>query len=118
MPAAQQIKQSNSLGGPPGLLRDAQSSQIGLSQAGAQQSFQTQLNGLGPHQLSHPMPGQAYGTHPAVNGPGASGAQSNATVSGSQQNPQQQPQEEISTIFVVGFPDDMSVRSGRFRYFS
>jgi hypothetical protein len=29
--------------------------------------------------------------------------------------PNSMPQEEISTIFVVGFPDDMSVRSPLFR---
>lgn len=102
MPNAQQIKQSVSLGGPPGLMRDAQ----GLSQSAAQQSYQTQLNGLG----SHPLAAQGYNGH-SVNGPGSSGAQGGAGLAGPQQNAQQQPQEEISTIFVVGFPDDMSVRS-------
>lgn len=111
MPIGQQMKQGGALGGPPGLMRDPQGSQISLQQSSAQQGFQAQqLNGLS-HPLTHQ--GQTYGVHAPVNAPGSGSVNSaqGASAPGPQQSSQQQPQEEISTIFVVGFPDDMSVRT-------
>ncbi len=102
----QQMKMSSS-GSPPGMMRDAQVPQMSMQQ-GAQQSFQTQLNGIS-HQLPHQL--QPQGPFQSVNGSApVSGTQAGlANGAGTQQGSQQQPQEEISTIFVVGFPDDMSV---------
>ena len=70
--------------------------------------MQAHLNGL-THALSHQNALQSQGPFGA-NGPtqATSSAVNGAAHGGSQQ---QQPQEEISTIFVVGFPDDMSVRT-------
>ncbi|THG97484.1 hypothetical protein EW026_g4528 [Hermanssonia centrifuga] len=103
----QQMKMSSS-GSPPGMMRDAQVPQMSMQQ-GAQQSFQTQLNGIS-HQLPHQL--QPQGPFQSVNGSApVSGTQAGlANGAGTQQGSQQQPQEEISTIFVVGFPDDMSER--------
>lgn len=80
---------------PPGILN-------GLSVSLAHQSaMQTQSHFAA---LSSAANGATQSNTSAVNG---------AAHGGSQQ--QQQPQEEISTIFVVGFPDDMSVRTVHLR---
>ncbi|KAF7789462.1 hypothetical protein EIP86_000407 [Pleurotus ostreatoroseus] len=109
MPLAQQMKPSAALNGPPGLLRDTQTSQLSLQQSNVQQGFQAQpLNGMS-HPLAHQLQNQAYGVHGPVNGT-VNGGQGAAGPPGPQSSSQPPPQEEISTIFVVGFPDDMSER--------
>lgn len=105
---AQQMKTA------PGFLRDGQPTLAGQHQAGAQQSFQApHLNGMSSHALSHQNPLQpqgAFGAHPSAGVGGPAGTQGSSIVGGPSAVPgAQQPQEEISTIFVVGFPDDMSV---------
>jgi hypothetical protein len=97
---------------PPGFLRDAQSAlQV---QQGAQQTFQApHLNGIS-HPLSHQnslQPQGPFGTlsSAAVGGPTGAQGSSALGATATLQGPQQPPQEEISTIFVVGFPDDMTV---------
>ena len=87
----------------------------------SQPPYQTSYgNGLGGHSVVHglhtqpqfgpPLPGNGAG-------PGQGGAQSGGVAGAPSMNhtngptPGSQAQEEISTIFVVGFPDDMSVRN-------
>ncbi|KAH9939249.1 uncharacterized protein BXZ73DRAFT_43924 [Epithele typhae] len=86
-----------------------------LLQNGHQGSFQPPYtNGLGSHNVAHGHP--AFGGPLAGNGagpgqtagPGAASAPSMNHTNGPA--PGSQAQEEISTIFVVGFPDDMSER--------
>lgn len=109
-PAPTQLKAA-----PPGFLRDAQTALSTQHQQSAQQSFQApHLNGIS-HPLSHQNPLQPqgpFGSHPSTNVGGPAGTQGSSIVGATNavQAAQQQPQEEISTIFVVGFPDDMSVR--------
>ena len=75
-------------------------------------------NGLGSHSLAHNHHTQPqFVSHGSASGPGqgtqggtATGAPTMNHTNGSA--PNSQTQEEISTIFVVGFPDDMSVRNG------
>ncbi|KAM5542335.1 hypothetical protein V8D89_003794 [Ganoderma adspersum] len=85
-----------------------------------QQGFQTPyVNGMGAHSLGHGHLTQPqYGAHlpgPAA-GPGQAGAPGTGVTGAPSMNhangpaPPSQAQEEISTIFVVGFPDDMSER--------
>lgn len=108
-PASSQLKAA-----PPGFLRDAQTALAGQHQTSAQSTYQApHPNGLS-HPLSHQNPLQPqgpFGSHPAINVGGPAGAQGSSLVgtTATVQGSQQQPQEEISTIFVVGFPDDMSV---------
>lgn len=98
---------------PSGFLRDAQSAL--QAQQGAQQGFQVpHLNGIS-HPLSHQnslQPQGPFGTLSSGPVGGAAGAQGSSILgtTSAMQGPQQPPQEEISTIFVVGFPDDMTVR--------
>ena len=104
-------KQQNSLGANSMLMRDPSMTLQAQLQAGSQQSFHN------PHVITHghgPLPGQtAFG--PSLSGP-LQGVVNGAPGVGHLNNPgrethqQQQPTEEISTIFVVGFPDDMTVR--------
>ena len=77
-------------------------------------------NGLGAHSLSHgPHTQPQYGVHlpGSSSGAGQNGGQGSGAASAPNMNhtngpaPSSQVQEEISTIFVVGFPDDMSVRN-------
>ena len=109
-PAPTQLKSAA-----PGFLRDAQTTLSGQHQQGAQQSFQAQhLNGIShPHSHQNPLQPQGpFSAHPSTNVGGPAGPQVSSIVGAGNavQASQQQPQEEISTIFVVGFPDDMSVR--------
>lgn len=96
---------------PPGIMRDTQSA---LQQPGAQQAFpSSHLNGIS-HPISHQgglQPQGPFGSHPSASSGGPVGAQGSSIlgVTNAMQGSQQQPQEEISTIFVVGFPDDMTV---------
>ena len=77
-------------------------------------------NGLNGHPLAHGHHTQPqFGAHLPGNGagPGQGSTQSNGITGAPNMNhtngpaPGSQAQEEISTIFVVGFPDDMSVRN-------
>lgn len=104
-------KQQTPLGANSVMMRDGPMTLQAQLQAGSQQPFHT------PHGISHghgPLPGQTtFG--PSLSGPihgtvnGASGV-GHLNNSGRDSQQQQQPTEEISTIFVVGFPDDMTVR--------
>ena len=97
----------------PGLLANGQHSH--------QPPFQsTYANGSGSHSLAHGhhaqpqfgaqlLPGNGAG--PGQTGGQGSGVAGAPNTSGPAPGPQ--AQEEISTIFVVGFPDDMSVRNIR-----
>ncbi|TBU43291.1 hypothetical protein BD309DRAFT_116585 [Dichomitus squalens] len=90
------------------------------SQHPHQQAFQAPyMNGLGGHSLvpgHHAQP--QFGAHLSASGagPGQGGAPGNGVTGAPNMNqtngpaPSSQAQEEISTIFVVGFPDDMSER--------
>lgn len=96
---------------------------MALHQPGPQQSFQGPFANGNPHTLSHAHPsalppqtqfGPSMTATSAGSGPGANGQGSTLTgtssmnhVNGGSQN---QQQEEISTIFVVGFPEDMQER--------
>lgn len=97
---------------PAGMMRDAQST---MQQSAGQQAFQSShLSGIS-HPLSHQsgLPQQGpFGGHASAGGGGPVGSQGPSMVAttNAMQNTQQQPQEEISTIFVVGFPDDMTER--------
>ncbi|KAI0340878.1 hypothetical protein BDW22DRAFT_358196 [Trametopsis cervina] len=106
--SAQQLRQPGVLGSTGGnthslLQRDAQATLMSQQPPG----IQAHLNGLS-HTLSHQNGLQQQNSFGA-NGPSQapSSVVNGAGHGGSQQ---QQPQEEISTIFVVGFPDDMSER--------
>ncbi|KAK7696141.1 hypothetical protein QCA50_000792 [Cerrena zonata] len=111
-------KQQNPLGVNPVLMRDGPMTLQAQLQAGSQQSFHT------PHNISHghgPLPGQtAFG--PSLSGPiqgavnGASGV-GHLHNSGRDNQQHQPPTEEISTIFVVGFPDDMTEREFQNMFF-
>ena len=124
-------KQQNPNTGPPG-LRDPQQGQLPHQAQNSSQGFQGThhgVNGIPAHVHGHHGPmGQNQipfgpslqtvggGSIPLTNsvsqgnGVGAStGPASMTHLNGTSQNPQQQQQEEISTIFVVGFPDDMQV---------
>ncbi|CAL1700101.1 unnamed protein product [Somion occarium] len=104
-------KQQNPLAMNLALMRDGSMTLQSQLQAGSQ-PFQS------PHGLSHghhgPLPGQTpFG--PSLSGAGQgtplSGAPGVTHLNGSARDSQQQQQtEEISTIFVVGFPDDMTER--------
>lgn len=116
-----QTKQQTSVAGGPGILSNAQTSQLSALQATQYQA--PYANGMS-HSLSHGHHGalqsqNQFGSQLPSNGAGSgpgAGGQGNALngtsglshVNGNLQNNQQQ--EEISTIFVVGFPDDMQVR--------
>ncbi|KAI0940292.1 hypothetical protein AcV5_001438 [Taiwanofungus camphoratus] len=118
-----QLSQQSNLSGTPGVLQTTQASQMTLHQQGPQQSFQgSYVNGMS-HGLSHTHQGalqshsqfgpslsaNGSGSGPGAGGQGAAltGASGMNHVNGSAQN---QQQEEISTIFVVGFPEDMQER--------
>ncbi|KAH9948742.1 hypothetical protein B0H21DRAFT_820677 [Amylocystis lapponica] len=105
-----------------GMMQGVQPSQMPLHQhqQGPQQPFQSSyVNGMS-HSLHHPsLQSQAqYGPQLSSNGSGSgpagagqgslTGASGMNHMNGSAQNTQQQ--EEISTIFVVGFPEDMQER--------
>ncbi|TFK93632.1 hypothetical protein K466DRAFT_92857 [Polyporus arcularius HHB13444] len=85
-----------------------------------QHPYQTSFaNGLGSHPLthgSHPQPQYGLQLVSSGSGPGQNSAQGGGATSAPSMNhangpaPSSQVQEEISTIFVVGFPDDMSER--------
>ncbi|KAI0711051.1 hypothetical protein C8T65DRAFT_739621 [Cerioporus squamosus] len=106
-------KQQGGVSGAQSLLQNGQT-------PNHQHSFQTPFaNGLGGHPLSHgPHPQPQYGLQlpGSGSGPAQSSAQGSGTASAPSMNhtngpaPSSQVQEEISTIFVVGFPDDMSER--------
>ncbi|KAH8096616.1 hypothetical protein BXZ70DRAFT_908490 [Cristinia sonorae] len=91
-----------SLPGPPGL------STLQQSGPGTQQGFQNQvplpLNGIHSHQLAF-GPSSHLGAGNGAGSQNVNGA--NGLTQPTQANP---PQEEISTIFVVGFPEDMQER--------
>ncbi|KAI0737678.1 hypothetical protein C8Q80DRAFT_1125167 [Daedaleopsis nitida] len=82
-----------------------------------QSPFQTSYaNGLGSHSLGHTHHTQQFSAHLPTSVPGQSGGQGIGVTGAPNMNhtngpaPNSQAQEEISTIFVVGFPDDMSER--------
>ncbi|CDO73839.1 hypothetical protein BN946_scf185015.g168, partial [Trametes cinnabarina] len=85
----------------------------------AQTSFHNAFSGgLGSHSLGGPLSQPPFGSHLAGNGlgPGQNGGQGSGVSGGPPPSHANGPvsssqgQEEISTIFVVGFPDDMSER--------
>ncbi|KAI0089250.1 hypothetical protein BDY19DRAFT_133842 [Irpex rosettiformis] len=98
---------------PPGILGNTGAGTNGILQREPPASLinqhagiQAHLNGL-THPLSHQNALQSQGPY-GTNGPTqVLSSVVNGPLHGSSQ---QQPQEEISTIFVVGFPDDMSER--------
>ena len=101
---AQQMRQPGILGnvGTNGILqREPQASLLNQHANG----MPAHLNGL-THALSHQNALQSQGSF-GTNGP--TQATSSVVNGAAHGGSQQQPQEEISTIFVVGFPDDMSV---------
>ncbi|KAI0686493.1 hypothetical protein BC835DRAFT_1420328 [Cytidiella melzeri] len=101
----QQMRQPSMIGVTSIMQRDSQSSLANQQGPG----IQAHLNGL-THSISHQNAMQPQGTFGA-NGPTqATSSAVNGVAHGGSQQQQQQPQEEISTIFVVGFPDDMSER--------
>ncbi|EIW61406.1 uncharacterized protein TRAVEDRAFT_34908 [Trametes versicolor FP-101664 SS1] len=110
-PTLLQQKPSGGVTGGQGLLQNGQAIQL-PHQSNGQAAFHGSFtNGLGNHSLGHgPLAQPQYGAGP----PG--GVQGNGTTSAPNPNPTNGPvpnsqaQEEISTIFVVGFPDDMSER--------
>ncbi|KAI0677651.1 hypothetical protein C8Q78DRAFT_961651 [Trametes maxima] len=106
-------------GGGQGLLQNGQAMQHSHQSASQAPFHNAFTNGLGSHSLGHgPLAQPQYGTHLPGNGagPGQGGAQGNGVTGAPNPNhangpaPTAQAQEEISTIFVVGFPDDMSER--------
>ncbi|KAI0638596.1 hypothetical protein C8Q77DRAFT_1048274 [Trametes polyzona] len=102
-----------------GLLQNGHAIQL-THQGHAQSPFHSTFgNGLGGHSLGHgPLAQPQYGAQLPGNGlgPGQGGGQGNGVSSAPNSNhangsaSNSQAQEEISTIFVVGFPDDMSER--------
>lgn len=127
---ARQAKQQVPVAGGPGILSNAQASQIPALHPQATQYQAPYVNGMS-HSISHGHHGAMqsqtqFGSQLASNGAGSvpgtgvhgsvlTGASGLSHVNGNLQNSQQ---EEISTIFVVGFPDDMQVRVfvlGRFK---
>ncbi|KAI0080631.1 hypothetical protein K474DRAFT_1719325 [Panus rudis PR-1116 ss-1] len=105
------------LNGPPGMLQDNTLSLQSQHAGVGPQSFQgNPLNASLAHSHGHlgPLQGQtAFG--PSLVGPGQGSMFSNSSnvahMNGAPRESQQQQQsEEISTIFVVGFPDDMTER--------
>ncbi|GBE80115.1 hypothetical protein SCP_0213180 [Sparassis crispa] len=118
----QQNHQTNQQG-PGGMLTSTQASQLSMQHQVSQQSYQGAYpNGIshlghGPHtalqsqtQFGPTLPAVSAGSGPSAGAQstGLGGASGMNHVNGSAQN--SQPQEEISTIFVVGFPDDMQER--------
>ncbi|KAI0650843.1 hypothetical protein C8Q79DRAFT_998597 [Trametes meyenii] len=100
-------------------LQNGQAMQLSHQSASQAPFHSAFTNGLGSHSLGHGALVQPqYGTHLSGSGagPGQGGAQGNGVSSAPNPNhangpaPTSQAQEEISTIFVVGFPDDMSER--------
>ncbi|KAI0371514.1 hypothetical protein BV20DRAFT_941842 [Pilatotrama ljubarskyi] len=116
-PTLLQQKQPGGVPSGQGLLQNGQALQL-PHQANAQPPFHSAFtNGLGSHSLSHgPLTQPHFGSHMSGSGmgPGQGGTQgSGASSAPNHANgpiSTSQAQEEISTIFVVGFPDDMSER--------
>ncbi|KAI0832831.1 hypothetical protein BC628DRAFT_1309139 [Trametes gibbosa] len=115
-PTLLQQKPSNGVASGQGLMQNGQGIQL-PHQSNAPSSFHgTFAASLGGHAMSLAQP--QYGSHIPGNGvgPGQVAAPGNATSGAPNPNhangtvPNSQAQEEISTIFVVGFPDDMSER--------
>ncbi|THH31910.1 hypothetical protein EUX98_g2289 [Antrodiella citrinella] len=94
-----------SLSGPPG-LSNLQQPGAGTQQASFQGQGQLPLNGIHGHQLAF-GPSSHLG---AGNGTAVQNVNGTAGLNQATQSSQQPPQEEISTIFVVGFPEDMQER--------
>ncbi|KAH9854933.1 hypothetical protein C2E23DRAFT_725170 [Lenzites betulinus] len=117
-PTLLQQKPSNGVTGSQGLIQNGQGGIQQLPhQPGAQSSFHgSYTSGIGGHALTLAQP--QYGSHIPGNGvgPGQGGAAGNGASGAPNPNhangtvTNAQAQEEISTIFVVGFPDDMSER--------
>ncbi|CCM03360.1 uncharacterized protein FIBRA_05489 [Fibroporia radiculosa] len=107
-------------GAEPSTLQVNQQGSMSLHPSGPQPSFQGQFaNGMSHGLPNHnTLPSTQFGPTLSANGPGSGpsvGGQG-GTVAGASGmnhangNTQAQQQEEISTIFVVGFPEDMQER--------
>ncbi|OSD04438.1 hypothetical protein PYCCODRAFT_1443739 [Trametes coccinea BRFM310] len=116
-PTLLQQKQPGGVSGSQALHQNGQS--LLLHPSNAQTTFHNTFpGGLGSHPLGGPLPQSSFGSHLAGNGlgPGQSGGQGSGVSGGPPPGHANGPvstsqaQEEISTIFVVGFPDDMSER--------
>ncbi|KAI0774737.1 hypothetical protein BD413DRAFT_670087 [Trametes elegans] len=114
-----QQKQSGGATGVQGLGQNGQALQLSHQPNGQASYRGTFPNGLGSHSLGHNSIAQSpFGSILSGNGigPGQGSAQGNGVSGAPNLNhangpaSSSQAQEEISTIFVVGFPDDMSER--------
>ncbi|KAI9057415.1 hypothetical protein FKP32DRAFT_1583840 [Trametes sanguinea] len=116
-PTLLQQKQPGGVSGSQGLHQNGQS--LLPHPSNSQTPFHNAFpGGLGSHTLGGPLPQPSFGSHLAGNGlgPGQNGGQGSGVSGGPPPGHANGPvstsqaQEEISTIFVVGFPDDMSER--------